>query len=115
MYKTPDVYIAPHAQCDNLFKQAVEIYLCRVRPLDNDTSWTGRSTAFMSNLIFNKTLDGVILLTMGNTLWVDTLVEKVKLKEVNVVNTLYNVKSQLIQNHYGEENNQVCVCMDIFA
>ena len=94
--------------------QAVELLVCRVKPVDNDKEWTGQASADMSKLLYKKTLDGTILLSMANTLWLDPLVERERLQEVNIISTKYNVRTELINNGYGEENNQVkkvtCYC-----
>ncbi|XP_076111418.1 uncharacterized protein LOC143079744 isoform X2 [Mytilus galloprovincialis] len=88
----------------NISFQAVDVYICRIKPIDSDEDWTPRASMFIHQLIEHKELDGRIVLSMENTLWLDPLVEEIELTAVGTkVHKMY-VRSELLKNGFAVDN-----------
>ena len=61
---------------------AVEVFACRIKPMDKDSEWTDMANIFVHELVEGKELHGRIVLRLGMTLWLDPLVHQVSLKGV---------------------------------
>ncbi|XP_071511163.1 putative ATP-dependent RNA helicase TDRD12 [Diadema antillarum] len=92
---------------DNLLAvkfQAVEVVVCKAKPTDKDFSWTTHADLQMYQLLQGKLLEGNIALSLGNTLWLDPLVERKYLKETKALMTIYNVRQELIRRKFAVNN-----------
>ncbi|XP_052060884.1 uncharacterized protein LOC127701133 isoform X2 [Mytilus californianus] len=90
----------------NISFQAVDVFICRLKPIDSDEDWTPRASMFMHELIEHKELDGRIVLSMENTLWLDPLVEEIELTAVGTkVHKMY-VRSELLKNGFAVDNTK---------
>ncbi|CAC5374487.1 TDRD12 [Mytilus coruscus] len=88
----------------NISFQAVDVFICRLKPIDSDEDWTPRASMFMHELIEHKELDGRIVLSTENTLWLDPLVEEIELTAVGTkVHKMY-VRSELLKNGFAVDN-----------
>ncbi|XP_061163126.1 putative ATP-dependent RNA helicase TDRD12 isoform X2 [Saccostrea echinata] len=86
--------------------QTVEVYLCRLRPIDRDENWTSNADQFVHGILQDKVLYGRIVLSIGNTVWLDPLVERQRLREnKGFINKMY-VRSELLRNGYAVENEE---------
>ncbi|XP_078337026.1 uncharacterized protein LOC111136315 isoform X2 [Crassostrea virginica] len=86
--------------------QTVEVYLCRLRPIDRDENWTSNADQYAHELLHDKVLYGRIVLSIGNSIWLDPMVERQRLgKSQTTVNKMY-VRSELLRNGYAVENEQ---------
>ncbi|CAG5130622.1 unnamed protein product, partial [Candidula unifasciata] len=83
--------------------QAVEAYLCCVKPMDDDVEWTVEANMFINNLVQGKELVGRIMLSVGLTVWLLPLVHQVTLKSVGVANDI-NVRQELLGNKFAAVN-----------
>ncbi|XP_075536771.1 uncharacterized protein LOC142571930 isoform X1 [Dermacentor variabilis] len=83
---------------------AVEVYCCNVQPPDNDLSWTFQADFKVHSLFFRKELVGKIVLRLGNTLWLEPLVLREKLRLVDAQVALQNVRSTLIKEGFACAN-----------
>uniref|UniRef100_A0A6A7FZ64 RNA helicase n=1 Tax=Hirondellea gigas TaxID=1518452 RepID=A0A6A7FZ64_9CRUS len=101
LYQTPE-------KLSRLPQLVVEVYLCKVRPLDHDTEWTHHANLYIEKLFSdaaeNARFSGSIALSLSNTLWLSPLVEIVKVEGRNIRKE--SVRSQLIRLGYGCENQQ---------
>ncbi|XP_033107730.1 uncharacterized protein LOC117109479 isoform X2 [Anneissia japonica] len=84
--------------------QVVEVFLCHLRPKDQDTDWTNQASAFVHNLTYHKELCGRVLLSLGNTLWLDPLVERVQLSTIKTVVNEHNVRLELLRAGFADHN-----------
>ncbi|XP_041454127.1 uncharacterized protein LOC121407226 [Lytechinus variegatus] len=83
--------------------QAVEVFVSRVKPTDKDYSWNPRADYFMTDFLSNKELDGKIVLTLGNSLWLDPLVERCHLPETK--NTVeVHTRREMIKQGFAVDN-----------
>lgn len=83
---------------------AVEVYCCNVQPPDKDLSWTFQADFKAHNLFFRKELLGKIVLRLGNTLWLEPLELRKKLRFVDTQTRLQNVRSALIKEGFACNN-----------
>ncbi|KAL9974651.1 hypothetical protein ACROYT_G011712 [Oculina patagonica] len=86
--------------------QAVEVFVCGVQPLDKDIEWTDQTSAFVVHLIEGKEMEGKVVLSLGNTMWLDPLVERKYLKSINVTTNVVNVRMELLKEKRATENRQ---------
>lgn len=98
MFTTPVVITCFVPQC-------VEVYACRLRPIDRDTDWSVQAETKMSEALFNKTLEGRVVLALGNTLWLDPLYERELI--MGEYCTTLRVRDEIKKNVYAEPNPQV--------
>ncbi|OWF35619.1 Tudor domain-containing protein 12 [Mizuhopecten yessoensis] len=85
--------------------QALEVFICRVQPVDLDEKWTSKASMFVYDLLDKKTMDGRIVLRIGNTLWLDPLVERVYLSDLHAYCTNLFVRSELLKNGFAVNNS----------
>ncbi|GFO24251.1 ATP-dependent RNA helicase dbp2 [Plakobranchus ocellatus] len=83
--------------------QAVEVYLCCVKPVDEDTEWTDKVNIHMHDLVEGKQLVGRIMLRAGMTLWLMPLVHQVTFKEVGTTSDL-SLRQELLQKKFAVRN-----------
>ncbi|XP_033755165.1 putative ATP-dependent RNA helicase TDRD12 isoform X2 [Pecten maximus] len=84
--------------------QALEVFICRVQPVDLDENWTSKASMFVYDLLEQKTMDGRIVLRIGNTLWLDPLVERIYLNDLHAYCTNLYVRSELLKNGFAVDN-----------
>ncbi|GFR59726.1 ATP-dependent RNA helicase dbp2 [Elysia marginata] len=83
--------------------QAIEVYLCCLKPIDDDKEWTDKVNIFVHNLVEGKELVGRIMLSAGLTLWLMPLVHQVTLKNVGVTSDI-SLRFELLQNKFAVAN-----------
>ncbi|XP_072051712.1 uncharacterized protein [Amphiura filiformis] len=84
--------------------QAIEVYICKVKPVDKDRRWTEHADRHINNQIYRRTLEGKIALSLGNTVWLDPLVERVYLEDLKSTGININVRQELLDNGFAETN-----------
>ncbi|BFZ13477.1 hypothetical protein BsWGS_16516 [Bradybaena similaris] len=84
--------------------QAVEAYLCCVKPIDDDVEWTMEANMFINHLVQGKELVGRIMLSVGLTIWLLPLVHQISLKSVGLTNDI-NVRQELLANNFAAANS----------
>ncbi|XP_076370878.1 putative ATP-dependent RNA helicase TDRD12 [Tachypleus tridentatus] len=84
--------------------QVVEVFMCRVQPVDGDLQWTPQASIFIHHLIHRKELVGRIALCIGHTLWLDPLVVRERLENVNIWVNAVRPRSELIKAGYAISN-----------
>ncbi|XP_046549507.1 uncharacterized protein LOC124259410 isoform X2 [Haliotis rubra] len=85
--------------------QAVEVYLCRVKPMDSDSEWTEKANTFIFEELNEITeLDACIVLSVGNTLWLDPLVQRVTMETINMTTNHMRVRDELLRRGLGSNN-----------
>ncbi|XP_047497856.1 uncharacterized protein LOC125044936 [Penaeus chinensis] len=84
----------------------VEVYLCRVQPLDFDREWTYHASKYIddifSNNINKSTFVGQIELALGSTLWLSPVTELTQAGKSKV--KMESLRSRLISNGFGISN-----------
>ncbi|KAJ8302609.1 hypothetical protein KUTeg_019005 [Tegillarca granosa] len=85
-------------------QQAVSVYVCRLKPLDKDNEWTSNASMYIDELLNHKELEGRIVLSLENTLWLDPLVERVHLHATKTVINKMHVRSELLKNNFAVDN-----------
>lgn len=84
----------------------VEVYLCRVQPLDFDKEWTLHASKYIddifSNNINKSTFVGQIELALGSTLWLSPVTELTQAGKSKV--KMESLRSRLISNGFGISN-----------
>ncbi|KAK3094560.1 hypothetical protein FSP39_003420 [Pinctada imbricata] len=86
--------------------QVMEAYICRIRPVDKDEDWTVNANTAAHEIVEGKVLEGRIVLCIGNTLWLDPLVERQYLTETKIwVNSMF-VRTQLLRKGFAVDNPQ---------
>ncbi|CAL1536832.1 unnamed protein product [Lymnaea stagnalis] len=94
--------------------QAIEIFLCNVEPMDNDTEWTDKADIYAHELMDGKILVGRIMLRVGLTLWLRPLVHQQTLKGVGTINDI-NIRHELLSNHFANPNpNHIKLLYEFF-
>ncbi|XP_070574044.1 uncharacterized protein [Ptychodera flava] len=86
--------------------QVIEVFACRVKPVDKDPDWTVQASYHVYELINGRELNGKIVLCLGKSWWLDPLLERSELQELNVIANANNVRRELLKNGYGLENQQ---------
>ncbi|XP_071092344.1 putative ATP-dependent RNA helicase TDRD12 [Haliotis cracherodii] len=85
--------------------QAVEVYLCRVKPMDKDSEWTPRANMFIFEQLDEITeLEACVVLSFGNTLWLDPLVQRVTMETIKMTTNHMRVRDELLKNGLGSNN-----------
>eukprot|EP00057_Strongylocentrotus_purpuratus_P025161 XP_011679635.1 PREDICTED: uncharacterized protein LOC100891190 [Strongylocentrotus purpuratus] len=83
--------------------QAVEVFVSRVKPTDKDYSWNPRADNYMYDFLTNKELDGKIVLSLGNSLWLDPLVERCHLEETKSSVEIHT-RREMIKQGFAVDN-----------
>ncbi|KAK3755414.1 hypothetical protein QZH41_016628 [Actinostola sp. cb2023] len=84
--------------------QAVQVFVCRVKPQDKGLQWTPKANSFVKHLVEGKELEGRVTLSLGNTMWLDPLWERKVLKSINVTTNINNIRIELLKNGLATEN-----------
>lgn len=84
----------------------VEVYLCRVQPLDFDREWTFHASKYIDDIfssnINKSTFVGQIELALGSTLWLSPVTELAQAGKSKV--KMESLRSRLISNGFGISN-----------
>ncbi|XP_042870996.1 uncharacterized protein LOC122252551 isoform X2 [Penaeus japonicus] len=100
----------------------VEVYLCRVQPLDYDKEWTFHASKYIDDIFSNNSnksiFVGQIELALGSTLWLSPVTEFTQAGKSMV--KMESLRSRLISNGFGISNvshmdklKEMCKAADI--
>ncbi|XP_038662484.1 putative ATP-dependent RNA helicase TDRD12 isoform X2 [Scyliorhinus canicula] len=92
------------AKFQGLPPQVVEFIICRVKPIDNEMDWNPQVSRFIKQKISNKSLNAKIVLALGNTLWLNTVVHMAKLTDLKTTILEYNIRSEIMNSGFGTDN-----------
>ncbi|PKK25787.1 tudor domain containing 12 [Columba livia] len=96
------LHLPARFQC--LPPQAVEFVVCRLKPIDNEIEWNPKVTHYIDYKIKGKLHEAKIVLTLGNTAWVDPMVRVARLPGLNMSVSEYNVRSEILSTGLGTDN-----------
>uniref|UniRef100_A0A8C6ZTT2 Putative ATP-dependent RNA helicase TDRD12 n=1 Tax=Nothoprocta perdicaria TaxID=30464 RepID=A0A8C6ZTT2_NOTPE len=83
--------------------QAVEFIVCSVKPIDNEIEWNPRVTSHIYHKIKGNPHEAKVVLTLGNTIWVDPMVIT-RLSNLKTSVNEYNVRSEILSMGLGTDN-----------
>ncbi|XP_021264068.1 putative ATP-dependent RNA helicase TDRD12 isoform X2 [Numida meleagris] len=92
------------ARFQHLPPQAMEFIVCRVKPIDNDSEWNPRVTHYIHQKIERKPHEAKVVLTLGNTVWIDPMVRVTRLPDLKVCVNEYSVRSEILSTGLGTDN-----------
>ncbi|XP_019360826.1 PREDICTED: putative ATP-dependent RNA helicase TDRD12 [Gavialis gangeticus] len=92
------------AEFQSLPPQAVEFIVCRVKPIDNETEWNPKITRYIHQKIKGKLHEARVVLTLGNTVWVDPMVQVTRLPDLKISVNEYNIRSEILSMGMGTDN-----------
>ncbi|XP_065590318.1 putative ATP-dependent RNA helicase TDRD12 [Cyrtonyx montezumae] len=92
------------ARFQHLPPQAMEFVVCRVKPIDNDIEWNPRVTHYIHQKIRRKPHEAKVVLTLGNTVWIDPMVQVTWLSDLKIYISEYNVRSEILSTGLGTDN-----------
>ncbi|NXH41929.1 DDX17 helicase, partial [Dicaeum eximium] len=92
------------AKFQNLLPQAVEIVVCRVKPVDNEVEWNPKVTDYINHKIKGKLHHAKVLHTLGKTVWVDPMVGVTNLPSMKMWINEYNIRSEILSTGLGTDN-----------
>ncbi|KAK4305085.1 hypothetical protein Pmani_023004 [Petrolisthes manimaculis] len=84
----------------------VEVYLCRVRPIDQDHEWTLLASRYMHDTFLTEktsTFVGRITLALGLTLWLSPIIEFTKVSKTYLQKGS-SLRGRLITQGFGMDN-----------
>ncbi|KGL76799.1 Tudor domain-containing protein 12, partial [Tinamus guttatus] len=84
--------------------QAVEFIVCSVKPIDNEIEWNPRVTSHIYHKIKGNPHEAKIVLTLGNTVWVEPMVRVTRLSNLKTSVNEYNVRSEILSMGLGTDN-----------
>uniref|UniRef100_A0A8C9Z7C7 RNA helicase n=1 Tax=Sander lucioperca TaxID=283035 RepID=A0A8C9Z7C7_SANLU len=91
-------------QFHSLPGQAVEIIVCRVKPVDAETDWHPKVTRALSQKIRGLQHRARAVFSLGNTVFVDPMVRVTKVPGMKTVINEYNVQSEILNTGMGVSN-----------
>eukprot|EP00076_Gallus_gallus_P025424 XP_015147963.1 putative ATP-dependent RNA helicase TDRD12 isoform X2 [Gallus gallus] len=92
------------AKFQHLPPQALEFVVCRVKPIDNDTEWNPRVTRYIHQKIERKPHEARVVLTLGNTVWIDPMVRVTRLSDLKIYVNEYSVRAEILSTGLGTDN-----------
>ncbi|NXE00854.1 DBP2 helicase, partial [Chaetorhynchus papuensis] len=92
------------AQFQSLPPQAVEIIVCRVKPIDNEVEWNPKVTDHINHKIKGKLHHAKVVHTLGRTVWVDPMVGVTNLPTMKIWINEYNIRSEILSTGLGTDN-----------
>ncbi|NWW38006.1 DDX17 helicase, partial [Panurus biarmicus] len=92
------------AKFQSLPPQAVEIVVCRVKPIDNEVEWNPKVTDHINHKIKGKLHHAKVLHTLGKTVWVDPMVGVTSLPTMKMWINEYNIRSEILSTGLGTNN-----------
>ncbi|KAM7011168.1 putative ATP-dependent RNA helicase TDRD12 [Passerculus sandwichensis] len=84
--------------------QAVEIIVCRVKPIDNEVEWNPKVTDHINHKIKGKVHHAKVVQTLGRTVWVDPMVAVTHLPTMRMWVNEYNIRSEILSTGLGTDN-----------
>ncbi|XP_070764009.1 putative ATP-dependent RNA helicase TDRD12 [Enoplosus armatus] len=91
-------------QFHSLPGQAVEIIVCRVKPVDAETDWHPKVTRAISQKIRGLQHRARAVFSLGNTVFVDPMVRVTQVPGMKTVINEYNVQSEILNTGMGVHN-----------
>ncbi|NXY25818.1 DBP2 helicase, partial [Atrichornis clamosus] len=92
------------ARFQSLPPQAVEIIVCRVKPIDNEIEWNPKVTDYIARKIKGKLHHAKVVQTLGKTVWVDPMVGVTSLSSLRMWINEYNIRSEILSTGLGTDN-----------
>ncbi|NWV52858.1 DBP2 helicase, partial [Daphoenositta chrysoptera] len=92
------------AKFQSLPPQAVEIIVCRVKPIDNEVEWNPEVTDYINHKIKGKLHHAKVVHTLGKTVWVDPMVGITSLPMMKIWINEYNIRSEILSTGLGTDN-----------
>ncbi|XP_014737252.1 PREDICTED: putative ATP-dependent RNA helicase TDRD12 [Sturnus vulgaris] len=92
------------AKFKSLPPQAVEIVVCRVKPIDNEVEWNPKVTDHINHKIKGKLHHAKVVHTLGRTVWVDPMVGVTNLPTMKMWINEYNIRSEILSTGLGTDN-----------
>ncbi|RXG60911.1 putative ATP-dependent RNA helicase TDRD12 [Armadillidium vulgare] len=96
VYKLPEAFFG-------MPQLITEVYLCNIRPVDQDISWTLNASNYVKDLLLSNknsiSYVGKVMLSLKNTLWLSPLTGRKKVLESVV--TQRSIKSGLLSLKFG--------------
>ncbi|KAI1235373.1 putative ATP-dependent RNA helicase TDRD12, partial [Lamprotornis superbus] len=92
------------AKFKSLPPQAVEIVVCRVKPIDNEFEWNPKVTDHINHKIKGKLHHAKVVHTLGRTVWVDPMVGVTNLPTMKMWINEYNIRSEILSTGLGTDN-----------
>ncbi|NXR78169.1 DDX17 helicase, partial [Pycnonotus jocosus] len=92
------------AKFQSLPPQAVEIVVCRVKPIDNEAEWNPKVTDHINQKIKGKLHHAKVVHTLGKTVWVDPMVGVTNLPTMKMWINEYNIRSEILSTGLGTDN-----------
>ncbi|NXH53624.1 DDX17 helicase, partial [Rhabdornis inornatus] len=92
------------AKFQSLPPQAVEIVVCRVKPIDNEVEWNPKVTDHINHKIKGKLHHAKVVHTLGRTVWVDPMVGVTSLPMMKMWINEYNIRSEILSTGLGTDN-----------
>ncbi|XP_053305786.1 putative ATP-dependent RNA helicase TDRD12 [Spea bombifrons] len=84
--------------------QAAEFIVCRVKPIDNETEWDPKVTRIIRRNIKGKLHSAKVVLRLGNTYWLDPVVQVRRLPGISTVINELNVRHEILFTGLGTDN-----------
>ncbi|KAG8012434.1 Pre-mRNA-processing ATP-dependent RNA helicase PRP5, partial [Nibea albiflora] len=91
-------------QFHSLPPQAVEIVLCRLKPVDAETNWHPKVTRAINQKIRGLQHRARVVFSLGNTVFVDPMVRVTQVPGMKTVINEYNVQSEILKTGMGVSN-----------
>ncbi|NXC82297.1 DDX17 helicase, partial [Cercotrichas coryphoeus] len=92
------------AKFQSLPPQAVEIVVCRVKPIDNEVEWNPKVTDHINHKIKGKLHHAKVVQTLGRTVWVDPMVGVTNLPMMKMWINEYNIRTEILSTGLGTDN-----------
>ncbi|NWH92115.1 DDX17 helicase, partial [Aegithalos caudatus] len=92
------------AKFQSLPPQAVEIVVCRVKPIDNEVEWNPKVTDLINHKIKGKLHHAKVVHTLGTTVWVDPMVGVTSLPSMKMWINEYNIRSEILSTGLATDN-----------
>uniref|UniRef100_A0AAR2JQH6 RNA helicase n=1 Tax=Pygocentrus nattereri TaxID=42514 RepID=A0AAR2JQH6_PYGNA len=86
--------------------QAVEIILCRIKPIDGEMDWNPRVTRAISLKIKGKIHQAKVVMCLGNSVWVDPMIHMIRVPGLKTFINEYNVHTEILATGMGTTNPQ---------
>ncbi|XP_063053944.1 putative ATP-dependent RNA helicase TDRD12 [Engraulis encrasicolus] len=86
--------------------QAVEIVLCGAKPIDNEVDWDPKATRAISQTIRGKRHQAKVLMCLGSTLWVSSMVSRIRAPLLKTFINEYDVCNEVLSTGLGVPNSE---------
>ncbi|KAJ0029269.1 hypothetical protein NQD34_004266 [Periophthalmus magnuspinnatus] len=86
--------------------QAVEIIVCRVKPSDSEKDWHPKVTRAISQKIKGLQHRARVVLSLGNTIFVDPMIRVSQVPGMKTVINEYNLQSEILKSGMAESNRE---------